>query len=110
MNVPAIITEITTARGVDSNGTANGNLSARFSAEENRIGVIEDTLPNKINYNDIINSLESNATNRPLSAAQGKILAGMVANAEASAVDTARTYVDTNKIDKTEVANNLSTT
>jgi len=110
MNVPAIINEITTARGTNSEGTANGSLSARFSADESRIELIEDILPTKIYYNDIVNSLESNATNKPLSAYQGKVLAGMVADAETSAIATARTYADTNKVDKNDIANNLTTT
>lgn len=110
MNVPAIINEITTARGTNSEGAANGSLSARFSADESRIELIEDILPTKIYYNDIVNSLESNATNKPLSAYQGKVLAGMVADAETSAISTARTYADTNKVDKNDIANNLTTT
>lgn len=110
MNVPAIIAEIKTARGTDSNGNANGSLNARFSAEETRLGVVEDTLLNKVNYSDIINSLDSNATNKPLSAYQGKVLAGAVADAQTAATTTAQTYADTNKVDKNDIANNLTTT
>jgi hypothetical protein len=45
---------------------------------KNNEGLINSVSTNKINYSDIIDNLLSTATNRPLSANQGKILKGLI--------------------------------
>ena len=71
---------------------------------------------NKINYADIINSLSSAATNRPLSAAQGKSLSDRVGSLSTLTTSVKTSIVNainslvTGKVNFTDIVNNLTTT
>lgn len=71
---------------------------------------------NKINYSDIINTLGSTATNRPLSAAQGKslsdrvgALSSLTTSVKTSIVNAINSLMN-GKVNFTDIVNNLTTT
>jgi oligoribonuclease (3'-5' exoribonuclease) len=86
-------------------------LVSRIKSDE---GLITSLTTNKINITDIINVLTSTAIDKPLSAAQGKVLKDLIdleitnrtsaVNAEA----TARANADALKIDKSAISNILT--
>lgn len=51
-------------------------------------GLIDAITTNKINYTDIINDLVTNSANRPLSAAQGVVLNGLIQNLTNNKLDS----------------------
>lgn len=101
------------------NSTTYGNyesLDARLEADEAKISAMNS---DKLNASDIIDNLTSTSTDKALSANQGRVLKAIIGNystdntvqnAIATAETNANNYADTNKVDKTDVANNLTTT
>ncbi len=71
----------------DSDDTTLDQLSEIVAYIKSNRTLIESVTTNKINVSDIVDSLTSTATNKPLSANQGKILKGFIDNLE-SALNT----------------------
>ena len=68
--------------------TATDQLSEILALIDANADSIADITSNKINVTDIINNLTTNVSNKPLSAAQGVVLKGLIDS------------LDTNKVDK----------
>lgn len=68
--------------------TATDQLSEILELIDANADSIADITSNKVNVTDIINNLTTNVTNKPLSAAQGVVLKGLIDS------------LDTNKVDK----------
>lgn len=84
INLPISSTqEITVAFSNDNIYATQDSLDIVANLEEiNRLDLVEvkNTLPNKINYSDIVNNLTDISTNKPLSAMQGKVLKTLIDN------------------------------
>lgn len=63
---------------LDSDDTTLDELSELIQAIKANAGTIEQLTSGKINVTDIINNLTTNVTNKPLSAAQGVVLKGLI--------------------------------
>lgn len=118
MTVPEIITEISNARGQNSQGGANENLTQRFTQDEARIATNETNISNlntnKVSKADIVDNLSSVNTDKPLSANQGRVINNIIGgyteqNTVAQAITNAETslrqYVDDYKVAKTDIYN-----
>lgn len=77
---------------------------------------INDLDVNKINYTDVVNALTSTATNKPLSAAQGKSLSDRVGSLSSLTTSVKTSIVNainslmSGKVNFTDIVNNLTTT
>ena len=77
---------------------------------------INDLDVNKINYTDIVNALTSTATNKPLSAAQGKSLSDRIGSLSSLTTSVKTSIVNainslmSGKVNFTDIVNNLTTT
>jgi hypothetical protein len=84
INLPISSTqEITVAFSNDNIYATQDSLDIVANLEEiNRLDLVEvkNTLPNKVNYSDIVNNLTDISTNKPLSAMQGKVLKTLIDN------------------------------
>ena len=63
---------------LDSDDTTLDELSELIQAIKDNEGTIEQLTSGKVNVADIVNDLVTNVANRPLSAAQGVVLKGLV--------------------------------
>lgn len=68
----------------DSDDTTLDELSELITAIKDNAGTIEQITSGKVNVTDIVNDLVTNVTNKPLSAAQGVVLKGLVDNLTAA--------------------------
>lgn len=75
-DIRASITNLTTQVNnfLDVDDTTKDQLSEVLAMIDANEGTIESLTTNKVNVSDIVNNLTSSATNKPLSAAQGKAL------------------------------------
>ena len=62
----------------DSDDTTMDQATELIQAIKDNAGTIEQLTSGKVNVKDIINNLTTNVTNKPLSAAQGVVLKGLV--------------------------------
>ena len=94
--------KLTTARNISLSGDVTGSVSFDGSSNANIAAVVADdshnhtvsnvdglqaTLDNKVNTVDVIDNLTSSDTNKPLSAAQGKLLRNLSFAANRSVAD-----------------------
>lgn len=63
---------------LDSDDTTLDELSELIQAIKDNAGTIEQITSGKVNVTDIVNNLVTNVANKPLSAAQGVVLKGLI--------------------------------
>lgn len=79
-DIRTLISELTTKVNnfLDVDDTTTDQLSEVLALIEANEGTLESLTSNKVNVSDIINNLTTNVANKPLSAAQGVILKGLI--------------------------------
>lgn len=79
-DIRLLITQLTTKVNnfLDSDDTTLDELSELIQAIKDNAGTIEQLTSGKVNVADIINNLTTNVANKPLSAAQGVALKGLI--------------------------------
>lgn len=80
-DIRLLITELTKRFNAlaDSDNIDLDQLSEIIAVIQNNRELIDSVTTSKVNYSDIINNLTTNVTDKPLSAAQGVILKGLIA-------------------------------
>lgn len=102
-DIRALITGLTTKLNnfLDVDDTTTDQLSEVLTLIENNKGTLESLTTTKVNIADIIDNLETNISNKPLSAAQGVVIKNLI--------DALQTEVD-GKSDSNHSHNNATTT
>lgn len=79
-DIRTLISELTTKVNnfLDVDDTTTDQLSEVLALIDANEGTLESLTSGKVNISDIINNLTTNASNKPLSAAQGVILKGLI--------------------------------
>jgi hypothetical protein len=89
-DIRTLITNLTTKVNnfLDVNDSTADELSEILQMINNNKGTLESLTSSKVNVSDIINNLTSSDTNKPLSAAQGKALKGLIDGLNSGKLDT----------------------
>lgn len=79
-DIRGLITSLTTKLNnfLDVDDTTTDQLSEVITLINNNKGTLESLTTSKVNVSDIVNNLTTNATNKPLSAAQGVVIKGLI--------------------------------
>lgn len=79
-DIRGLITALTTKVNnfLDVDDTTTDQLSEVIELIENNKGTLESLTSGKVNVSDIVNNLTTNVSNKPLSAAQGIVLKGLI--------------------------------
>lgn len=85
-----LITSLTTKLNAlaDSDDTTLDQMSEVVAYIKNNKSLIDGITTSKVNVSDVVNNLTSNVTNKPLSAAQGVVLKGLIDTLTDSKVST----------------------
>lgn len=88
-DIRELITNLNTklTKFLDIDDTTTDQLSEVLTLIENNKGTLESLTTSKINVSDIIDNLTTNVSNKPLSAAQGVILKGLIDSLQAEVDD-----------------------
>lgn len=102
-DIRLLISDLTTKLNnfLDSDDATLDELSELISAIRANAGTIEQLTSGKVNVSDIVDNLTTNASDRPLSAAQGVLLKGLIDDLSSSITSItglpAVTYADNGK-------------
>ena len=88
-DIRVLIEDLTTRLNTlaDSDDTTLDQMSEIVAYIKSNKSLIEDITTNKVNVSDIINNLTTNVTNKPLSAAQGVALKGLIDGLDSDKLD-----------------------
>lgn len=89
-DIRSLITSLTTKLNAlaDSDDTTLDQMSEVVAYIKNNKSLIDGITTSKVNVSDVVNNLTSNVTNKPLSAAQGVVLKGLIDTLTDSKVST----------------------